>query len=53
LTNGRGPRLHHVGVWTAGAMDILNICDVMATTGYLANMERGPGRHGISYAVFL
>jgi len=53
LTNGRGPRLHHVGVWTAGAMDILNICDVMATTGYLANMERGPGRHGISNAFFL
>jgi len=52
LTNGRGPRLHHVGVWTAGAMDILNICDVMATTGYLANMERGPGRHGISNAFF-
>ena len=53
FTNGRGPRLHHVGVWTAGALDILNICDVMATSGYLANMERGPGRHGISNAFFL
>jgi len=53
FTNGRGPRLHHVGVWTAGPMDILHICDVMATTGYLANMERGPGRHGISNAFFL
>ena len=53
LTNGRGPRLHHVGVWTAGALDILHICDVMATSGYLANMERGPGRHGISNAFFL
>jgi catechol 2,3-dioxygenase len=53
LTNGRGPRLHHVGVWTAGALDILHICDVMATSGYLSNMERGPGRHGISNAFFL
>jgi catechol 2,3-dioxygenase len=53
FTNGRGPRLHHIGVWTAGALDILHICDVMATSGWLANMERGPGRHGISNAFFL
>ncbi len=53
FTNGLGPRLHHIGVWTATAMDILHICDVMATSGYLANMERGPGRHGISNAFFL
>ena len=53
FTNGRGPRLHHIGVWTTGALDILHICDVMATSGYLANMERGPGRHGISNAFFL
>ena len=53
FTNGRGPRLHHIGVWTAGTLDILHICDVMATSGYLANMERGPGRHGISNAFFL
>lgn len=53
FTNGRGPRLHHIGVWTASPLDILHICDVMATTGYLPNMERGPGRHGISNAFFL
>jgi catechol 2,3-dioxygenase len=53
FTNGAGPRLHHIGVWTAGALDILHICDVMATSGFLANMERGPGRHGISNAFFL
>ena len=53
FTNGRGPRLHHVGVWTASALDILHMCDVMATCGYLANMERGPGRHGLSNAFFL
>jgi catechol 2,3-dioxygenase len=53
FTNGSGPRLHHIGVWTSSALDILHICDVMATSGYLANMERGPGRHGISNAFFL
>jgi 3,4-dihydroxyphenylacetate 2,3-dioxygenase len=53
FTNGRGPRLHHIGLWVAGPLDILHICDVMATSGYLANMERGPGRHGISNAFFL
>jgi catechol 2,3-dioxygenase len=53
FTNGAGPRLHHVGVWTPSASDIIHICDVMATCGYLPNMERGPGRHGISNAFFL
>jgi catechol 2,3-dioxygenase len=53
FTNGSGPRLHHVGLWIPSALDILHICDVMATSGYLANMERGPGRHGISNAFFL
>jgi catechol 2,3-dioxygenase len=53
FTNGVGPRLHHVGLWTQGILDIIHICDVMATSGYLANMERGPGRHGISNAFFL
>jgi catechol 2,3-dioxygenase len=53
FTNGAGPRLHHIGFWTPGVLDIIHICDVMATSGYLANMERGPGRHGISNAFFL
>ena len=53
FTNGRGPRLHHIGVWAAGPLDILHLCDVMATVGLSANMERGPGRHGISNAFFL
>jgi len=53
FTNGKGPRLHHIGVWNCNALDILHTCDVMATSGYLANMERGPGRHGIANAFFL
>lgn len=53
FTNGPGPRLHHLAYWCPTALNIIHLCDVMATTGYLANLERGPGRHGISNAFFL
>ena len=53
FTNGAGPRLHHAAIWAPTAMHIIHLCDLMSTTGYLANMERGPGRHGISNAFFL
>ena len=53
ITNGRGPRLHHFAYWMPTAMNILHLCDVMASSGFLKNIERGPGRHGISNAFFL
>ncbi len=53
ITNGRGPRLHHFAYWVPTAMNILHLCDVMASSGYLKNIERGPGRHGVSNAFFL
>ncbi len=53
FTNGRGPRLHHVAYWVPTPLNIIDLLDLMATTGYLANIERGPGRHGISNAFFL
>jgi len=53
LTNGIGPRLHHVGLWVRGEMDVINACDVLAVTGFAGAIERGPGRHGISNAFFL
>jgi catechol 2,3-dioxygenase len=53
FTNGSGPRLHHIAYWVPTALNIIHLCDLMASTGYLANMERGPGRHGISNAFFL
>ncbi len=53
FTNGTGPRLHHTAIWLPTIMHVVHLCDVMSTTGYLANMERGPGRHGISNAFFL
>jgi catechol 2,3-dioxygenase len=34
-------------------MDVIHCCDVLSTTGWLPNMERGPGRHGVANAFFL
>ncbi|MEX0344187.1 MAG: 3,4-dihydroxyphenylacetate 2,3-dioxygenase [Rhizobiaceae bacterium] len=53
FTNGRGPRLHHVAFWVPTPLNIIELLDLMSTTGYLENIERGPGRHGISNAFFL
>ncbi len=51
--NGEGPRLHHVGFWLKDPMSIIDGCDVLASLGYGPNIERGPGRHGLSNAFFL
>jgi catechol 2,3-dioxygenase len=53
FTSGRGPRLHHFAYVVPGVINVVHLCDVLASTGYLANMERGPGRHGIANAFFL
>jgi catechol 2,3-dioxygenase len=53
ITNGRGPRLHHAAFWAASVNAIIDLCDLLSTTGWLKSMERGPGRHGISNAFFL
>lgn len=53
FTNGTGPRLHHTAFWTANPLYIIDLLDLMSTTGWLESVERGPGRHGISNAFFL
>ncbi len=53
FTNGLGPRLHHMAFWVPTPLNIIDLLDLMATTGYVGNIERGPGRHGISNAFFL
>ncbi len=53
LMNGVGPRLHHAGFWLPDALAVLRACDVLAAAGYHRAIERGPGRHGISNALFL
>ncbi len=53
FTNGKGPRLHHTALWVPTPLNIIDLLDLMSTTGFLPNIERGPGRHGISNAFFL
>jgi catechol 2,3-dioxygenase len=53
FTNGLGPRLHHTAFWVPTPLNIIDLCDLMASSGYVNNIERGPGRHGISNAFFL
>lgn len=53
FTNGTGPRMHHTAFWVPTPLNIIDLLDLMATTGYVDNIERGPGRHGISNAFFL
>lgn len=53
FTNGTGPRLHHTAFWVPTPLNIIDLLDLMATTGWVDHIERGPGRHGISNAFFL
>lgn len=53
LTTGRGPRLHHIGLWVADAAGVIRACDQLAAGGRVAAIERGPGRHGVSNAFFV
>jgi catechol 2,3-dioxygenase len=51
--NGIGPRVHHGGFWVSDQISILHTCDILAAAGLVKNIERGPGRHGLSNAFFL
>jgi catechol 2,3-dioxygenase len=54
LTNGTGPRLHHVGLWVTDMVSLIRAADILgAATDQAGSIERGPGRHGISNAMFL
>ena len=53
LMTGPGPRLHHIGFWTQEPGNVLRAADILAGAGHEVAIERGPGRHGISNAMFL
>lgn len=53
LMTGRGPRVHHVGFWLPETINVIRACDILAGAGRQVAIERGPGRHGISNALFL
>jgi len=53
FTNGRGPRLHHFAFTTPDAQSLIHACDVSGSLRAGDIIDRGPGRHGISNALFV
>jgi catechol 2,3-dioxygenase len=53
FTNGRGPRLHHFAFTVPDAVSLIHAADVVGSFGLGDEIDRGPGRHGISNALFL
>ncbi len=53
FTNGRGPRLHHFAYAVPDGASLLHAADVAGALGAGDEIDRGPGRHGISNALFL
>jgi catechol 2,3-dioxygenase len=53
FTNGRGPRLHHFAYTVPDATALIHAADVAGSLGFGEEIDRGPGRHGISNALFL
>lgn len=53
FTNGRGPRLHHFAFTVPDAAALIHAADVAGARGFGQEIDRGPGRHGISNALFL
>jgi catechol 2,3-dioxygenase len=53
IMTGVGPRVHHAGFWVQDQASVLRACDILAASGMVGSIERGPGRHGLSNAFFL
>ncbi len=53
VTNGTGPRMHHVAYFLPEGARITQLCDILAGARAEGRIERGPGRHGISNAFYL
>jgi catechol 2,3-dioxygenase len=53
IMQGSGPRVHHIGFWMDDMTSIIRVCDILGGAAMHEQIERGPGRHGISNAFFL
>lgn len=53
FTNGRGPRLHHFAFTVPDVGTLIHACDATSSLGYDDIIDRGPGRHGLSNALFV
>ncbi len=50
---GAGPRLHHFAYTVQESRDLFAVCDAAGRAGMGDKVERGPGRHGPSAALFV
>jgi catechol 2,3-dioxygenase len=53
FTGGDGPRLHHLGFFAHESHDVLRVCDILGSLRAEGCIERGPGRHGVSNAMYV
>lgn len=53
LQIGMSPMIHHASFISSSMPSLMKSLDVLAARGYHSNIERGPGRHGITNAFFL
>jgi 3,4-dihydroxyphenylacetate 2,3-dioxygenase len=53
FTGGDGPRLHHLGFFAHESHQVLRICDILGSLHQEDQIERGPGRHGVSNAFYV
>jgi catechol 2,3-dioxygenase len=53
FTGGEGPRLHHLGFFAHESHQVLRICDILGSLHKESQIERGPGRHGVSNAFYV
>jgi catechol 2,3-dioxygenase len=53
FTGGDGPRLHHLGFFAHESHQVLRICDILGSLRSEDHIERGPGRHGVSNALYV
>ena len=53
FTGGDGPRLHHLGFFAHESHQVLRICDILGSLRRESQIERGPGRHGVSNALYV
>jgi catechol 2,3-dioxygenase len=51
--DGPGPRLHHFAYTCGESQNLLHACDIAGQLGFARNIERGPGRHGPAFALFV
>lgn len=53
FTGGDGPRLHHLGFFAHESHHVVRICDILGALNAQDCIERGPGRHGVSNAMYV